>query len=76
MSEQITNYLFSSEDEATIEKVRFTERFCGCSGKCYPDTLEVEDYKPDEYLRMDIDSPDIAYFIKELLDKSCEKVGS
>jgi hypothetical protein len=72
MREQITNYLHTDEDGET-EKVRFTERFCGCSGKCYPDTLELEDYTRDGYLKMDIDSPEITFFVKELLDKSCEK---
>lgn len=69
MSDIVTNYEFADDDGDKL-KVRFTEQICSCSGKCYPDILEVEDC-PGEgwYHKIEIESPEICYFIKELLDK-------
>lgn len=76
MSDIITNYVFIEEDDGEELKVKFTQQFCSCAGKCYPDILEVEDYPGcGWYHKLEIESPEICYFVKELLDK-CNKTAA
>ncbi len=63
------------DEDGDILKVRYTHNSCSCSNKCYPDTLEVEDYPwTNYYLSIVIDCPEICYFLDDLLNGRTKQI--
>jgi hypothetical protein len=71
MGERTAEYVYTDEEGDNL-KIRYTSRSCMCGGGCYSDTLEVED-TPDsgEFFSMDIDTPEIQWFLTELIERGC-----